>query len=571
MRESTSTQYSHRLSRRRFLRAATLTAGLSATVGILAACGGEAPAPPPTATAGSASGPGGTAQPSVAATTTKATTGGAASAPAASASKAAPAGTAVAGGRAPAGELKVSLPARIVALNPLAAQGAEESTRVAAQHIFDTLVVRDFDTGDYKPSLATKWVTPTPTTWEFTLRAGVKFHDGTPLTAKDVKASLGYLVAKKGPLAPLWAALDSIEAPDDHTVRITTKSPLGTVLANVALLAIAPADRVDQDAFYQKPVGSGPFKVVSYKPDSELVLEANTDYWDGAPGVKSLRFRDIPELAARVTALTTGEIDFTYQLPPEQLESLKKDGNLTVAAKPSYRYYFVWFNAQKDPYKDKRVRQAMNYALDVKTLLQTLMKDTAVPMDAPIPPTVFGYAPQPPYTYDPKKAKQLLADAGFPNGFETSMIWNPGSGPQDREIAQAMFSYWNAIGIKVKDRGEERAQWLDDLLKLNWEMDFQTNGVTTGDADFVLRRLYTTAAKRNGYANPDLDKILEDAAASLDQKKRAELYAQACKILWDDAVGIYPFTLVQAFVYRKRVQGFKETPSFPVFTRVTVS
>lgn len=577
MPETTKGVTERRLSRRQFLRGITVTAGLAATAGILAACGGAAPTPAATttsATTTSATVPtsGATAAPSSAAKTTAPVSAGTASAPAASPSRVgSPAATAGTSGRAPAGELKVSLPARIVALNPLAAQGAEESTRVAAQHIFDTLVVRDVDSGDYKPSLATKWETPTPTTWVFTLRSGVKFHDGTPLGAKDVKASLAYLVAKKGPLAPLWAALDTVETPDDTTVRITTKTPLGTVLANVALLAVAPADRVGQDAFYQKPVGSGPFKVASYKPDSELVLDANVDYWDGAPGVQTLRFRDIPELAARVTALTTGEIDFTYQLPPDQLETLKKDNNLTVAAKPSYRYYFIWFNAQKPAFKDKRVRQAMNYALDVKTILQTLMKDTAVPMDAPIPPTVFGYAAQTPYTYDAKKAKQLLADAGFANGFETDMIWNPGSGPQDREIAQAMLSYWSAIGVKVKDRGEERAQWLDDLLKLNWEMDFQTNGVVTGDADFVLRRLYTTAAKRNGYANADLDKILEDAAASVDQKKRADLYAQACKILWDDAVGIYPFTLVQAFVYRQRVKGFKETPSFPVFTRVTVS
>lgn len=471
----------------------------------------------------------------------------------------------------PKGELTVSLPSEIVSLNPFAAQGAEESTRVTAQHIFDTLVVRDFASGEYVPSLATKWETPDPTTWSFTLRSDAKFHDGTAVTAKDVKASLEYLVQSKGPLAPLWAALDSVEAPDEQTVQIKTKTPLGTVLANLALLSVAPADRVAQDSFYTKPVGSGPFKVVSYKPQNELALAANTEYWGGAPGVQSLRFKDIPELAARVTALITGEIDFTYQLPPEQLDSLKGNKDLTIVSKPSYRYYFIWMNAETPEFKDKRVRQAMNYALDVKTMLDTLMQGLAEPMDAPIPSTIFGYAPQTPYTYDPKKAKELLSEAGVPNGFETNMIWNPGSAPQDREIAQAMFSYWNAVGVKVKDRQEERAQWLDDLLKLNWGMDFQTNGVVTGDADFVLRRLYTSSAHRTGYANPDLDKVLADAAATVDQKQRADLYAQACKILWDDAVGIYPFSLVQAFVSRKRVQGFEPTASFPVFTRVTVS
>lgn len=472
--------------------------------------------------------------------------------------------------RSPTGELKVSLPARIVALDALGAQGAEEPTRIVARHVFDTLVVRDEASGEYLPSLATVWETPAPTNWLFTLRGDATFHDGSPVTAADVKASLEYLVAAKGPLAPLWAALDTIEAPDNTTVQITTKTPLGTVLANLALLAVAPGAQVGTDGFFSKPIGSGPFKVTSYAPDQELVLDANTGYWGGAPGIQTLRFRDIPEIAARVTALTTGEIDFTYQLPPDQLASLTDNKDLAISSKPSYRYYFIWMNAQKEAFKDTRVRQAMIYALDIGTMRETLLGDSAVQMDSPIPSTVFGYAPQQPYAYDPDKAKQLLTEAGFANGFETDMIWAPDSSPQDREIAQALFSYWNAVGIKVKDRQSERAQWLDDLLKLNWEMDFQTNGVITGDADFVLRRLYTSSANQTGYANPDLDKILDSAAATVDQNQRKELYGQACQIIWDDAVGIYPFTLVQTFIARSTVKGFVPTASFPVFTDVTV-
>jgi peptide/nickel transport system substrate-binding protein len=300
------------------------------------------------------------------------------------------------------------------------------------------------------------------------------------------------------------------------------------------------------------------------------VLDAYADYWGDAPGVQTLRFRDIPELSARVTALTTGEIDFTYQLPPDQLASLEGNADLSITSKPSYRYYFIWLNAQTEAFGDVRVRQAMIHALDIPTIKDALMQDTAELMDSPIPSTVFGYAPQTPYAYDPEKAKQLLAEAGYENGFETDMIWAPGSSPQDREIAQAMLSYWNAVGITVNDRQSERAQWLEALLALDWDMDFQTNGVITGDADFVLRRLYHSTANRTGYANPDLDKILDDAAASVDQEERKELYAQACKLIWDEAVGIYPFTLVQAFIARSNVQGFVPTASFPVFTNVSV-
>jgi len=198
------------------------------------------------------------------------------------------------------------------------------------------------------------------------------------------------------------------------------------------------------------------------------------------------------------------------------------------------------------------------------------MKGIARRMTAPIPSTVFGYAPQRPYAYDPRKAKELLAAAGRPNGFEVTMIWNPDSGPQDRELAQALISYWSAVGVKVKDGQAERPQWLDKLLKLDWDMDLQTNGVITGDADFVLRRLYTASANRMGYSSPAVDRLLNDAAATVDQSKRKLFYAQANEIIWDDAVGIYPFELVQAFAYRAGVAGFVPTPSFPTFTSVTV-
>lgn len=537
-----------RINRRRFLTGLAVGA-----VGLLGAC--AAPAATPTSV------PAAPTAPAAAPTT--------APAPAASPTTA-PAVTSAPTGRAPTGELKVSLPARIVGLDPLGPQAAEESVRSVADHIFDTLVVRDWKTGGYQPALASRWETPQPTTWVFTLRPDVRFHDGSPLTARDVKASLERLVNLKGPFAPLWAALEAVEAPNERTVQIKTKTPLGTTLANLSLLSILPADQMEREGFFGKPIGSGPFKVVSYRPDSELVLEAYDGYWGTPAGVKTLRFRDIPEIAARVTALVTGEIDLTYGLPPDQLETLRGNQDLQITPVPSYRYYFIWLNAKREPFTDARVRRAMAHALDVDAMVRTLLPGIAQRMTAPIPSTVFGHAPQTPYAYDPSKAKQLLSDAGYPSGFEVTMIWNPDSGPQDRELAQALFSYWNAIGVRVRDGQAERAQWLDKLLKLDWDIDFQTNGVTTGDADFVLRRLYTTQANRTGYSNPDLDRILNQAAETVDQNQRKELYAQACKIIWEEAVGVYPFELIQNFVQRKSVEGFTPTPSFPSFRTVTV-
>jgi peptide/nickel transport system substrate-binding protein len=281
--------------------------------------------------------------------------------------------------------------------------------------------------------------------------------------------------------------------------------------------------------------------------------------------------RDIPETAARVTALVTGEIDFTYGLAADQLPALEEDPNLIIDSTRSFVYYFNWFNSSREPFTDARVRQAMAYALDVDLMVTELMSGIGVRAQAPIPSTVFGYEAQTPYGYDPERAKSLLAEAGYPDGFDTSVIWNPGSGPQDREIILTMIAYWDAIGVRVENLEMERGVWLENLLDLNWDMDFQTNTVRTGDADFSLRRLYVSEANRMGYANEELDRILVDAASATDQEERERLYAEACQIIWDDAVGIFPFELVENYVYRSGIEGFVPAPNaVPEFHTVRV-
>jgi len=463
--------------------------------------------------------------------------------------------------RTPAGELKVALPAKLTTLDPQGAQSVDGVTHSAMQHVFDTLVTRDETSGGLAPKLATSWEAPDASTWVFKIRQGVKFHDGSALTANDAKVSLERIIAQKGPVAPLFAAVETVEAPDDATLRLKMKQPVGTIPASTALLTVGPAAQINGDGFFSKPIGSGPFKFVSWRADADLRLEANDQYWGGPPAAKTLVLRHIPEIAARVTALETGEIDLTWNIPPDQLSALQANADLKVETTPSHQYYFMWFNSSREPFTDKRVRQAMIYALDTDTMVKDLLQGVGQKATAPIPPTVFGHAAQTPYSYDPAKAKQLLAEAGHPNGFETSFIWYAGAGPQDRELGQAMISYWNAVGVRVKVAEQERATWLDNLIKLNWDMDFQTNAVTTGDADFTLGRLYHSRANRNGYKNADLDKLLDDAVAATDQNVRKDLYARANKHIWDEAVGIFPFDLLATFAHRKNVAGFMPTPS----------
>jgi peptide/nickel transport system substrate-binding protein len=190
---------------------------------------------------------------------------------------------------------------------------------------------------------------------------------------------------------------------------------------------------------------------------------------------------------------------------------------------------------------------------------------------SPITQAVFGSTNLEPYSYDPELAKQLLAEAGYPNGISTTMQWPLEGGPNIRAMAQAFISDWAKAGIKVQPLEKERATWLKDFGAMKWDMNLQGNATGTGDADFTLNRLYTCAAKRMGYCNKDLDTILAKARASLDQNERKTLYAQADKILWDDAVGIFPVDLKNNYAVRENVKGF-EMPvnGRPDFSTVSV-
>jgi len=446
----------------------------------------------------------------------------------------------------------------------------EEAVQTAIQQVMEPLV--RVDAGKFVPVLAASWQNPDPKTWVFKLRPEVKFSDGTPFTAKDVVASYQRHQKLEGPLVPLYATVTAFEATDDLTVTVKTSKPLGTLLSSLTLLFIGPADKINTDGFFSKPIGTGPFTVSEFAPDEKLTLAANAQYWDGAPKLGRLEFVAIPEVAGRITGLENGEVDVLTAIPPDQVAQVSGSKDISYATTPSWSYYFNWFNSNRKPFDDKRVRQAMWYALNLDGTVKDLFGDLASVAQAPVPQGVIGAPKLSPYPYDPAKAKQLLAAAGLPDGFTTSMQWPLEGGPNIRALAQAMISDWAKVGIKVKPLEKERAQWLEDFGKLNWDMNLQTNVTGTGDADYTLARLYVCSAKRNGYCSPALDNLLLGARTSIDQGERDKLYAQAGQIIWDDAVGIFPAELASNSAHRDRVQNFVMPPSGrPLFTKVTVS
>ncbi|MGH3748628.1 MAG: ABC transporter substrate-binding protein, partial [Micromonosporaceae bacterium] len=215
-----------------------------------------------------------------------------------------------------AGSLTAAFYQPISDLDPTGPHNADQGLHLASKQIFDTLVVKDGQ--DYQPDLATKWEQPSPKEWVFHLREGVKFHDGKPLAAEDVKFSIERLAESESPLGPLWESLDAVEATDDSTVTIRTKEPLGgSMLANLSLLYVTPAATTEEKDFFDKPVGTGPFQVKNFVPGERLDLKANAKYWDGKPKLNTLNFRNIPEESSRVTALRSGEVDVVWNVGGE--------------------------------------------------------------------------------------------------------------------------------------------------------------------------------------------------------------------------------------------------------------
>lgn len=463
------------------------------------------------------------------------------------------------------GELTVAVPYALTTLDPHGTNALDIATATASYHVFDTLVERDGDT--FVPSVAESWSNPDELTWVFTLRDDVTFHDGTPLTAEDVQASMERYVALDGPAAPLYAPI-SVSTNNDHEVVMTTEEPMGTLLVNLTRMFIGPSERIDEDGFGRAPIGSGPFEVDSFQVDDRLALSANEGYWGGRPDLDRLELVRIPEVSSRLTALQTGEIDLTWLIPADQLPQLENDPDVVIDSVPSYGSYVIWFNSSREPFTDARVRRAVWHAIDFEAAIENLYDGIGVAADAPVTPEVFGYAPQEPYPYDPELARELLAEAGYPDGFETSMMWK---NPEYSDLSYTMISDLAEVGIQVTPEQKEHAIWIEDLVNLNFDMNNMVQSAATGDADILLGRLYQCDAERTGYCNEELDRLLLEARAELDQDRRLELYDQASQIIWEEAVGMFPIDVLENYAYRSHVQNFDPAPSSaPQFTSVTV-
>ncbi|MDR1392783.1 MAG: ABC transporter substrate-binding protein [Bifidobacteriaceae bacterium] len=437
-------------------------------------------------------------------------------------------------------------------LDPHGANSGGIGTTHPSMMIYSRLIAPD-ENGQMRPDLAESWEpNESGTQYTFHLRQDAVFSDGTPVTSAEVVASLERLVELQGPASGNFAGT-TIEAPDQYTV-ILKKDGL-ILLGQVALLFVTKADVTEES--FTKPVGSGPFVVKELLPSESLTLVPNETYYGAVPKIGEVNFRWIPEISTRLTALQTGEIDATWGIPDDQVAALTGNDELRVEQVDTTLVVTMWFNHKRPAFQDAAVRNAIWQAIDFDSIIATLFPESGTPSLSNISPNVFGYSANQAKKYDPAAARAALEASGFDFGQTLQIQYKE---PEYTQFLAAMASDLAEIGVTLEPVQKEAATWLEDFNGFNWDINFQQIGTAAYDAAQNTGRLYPCAADRNGYCNPDLDALLADAAGTADQSRRAELYAEAGAIVWDEAIGMFPMLVRTTYAWNANAKGFVPDP-----------
>jgi peptide/nickel transport system substrate-binding protein len=432
--------------------------------------------------------------------------------------------------------------------------------------LYDPLIYMNTE-GAFVPCLATSWEIPDPTTYVFHLRKGVTFHNGKPFTARDVKYSIDRLYAKET-AAPqiLWWPKNKPEVTvvDDYTAKLTLDKPFAPLLASIWLLAILPEGAADDKAFFENPIGTGPFKFVKYVHGSIYIVEAYDRFWGGRPKVDRVVWRQILEPAARVAALLAGDTDLIPMgVPPEDLDRLRKNPKIVVQETGTTGTRFLVLNNAVKPFSDVRVRQAIWHAIDLEGIVDAIMLGTVGMAKAPMSEKTFGYPDKPPgpYPYDPEKARQLLKEAGYPNGFKTEyLVYSGNIYPKDDEVALAIQGMLGEVGIEVEILTKEIAAAIAQVYDDNFQIAKQGCMAATADFDLCAALHYGEKARCN-YTNPELIDLLAQGAQQVDPADRRAVYAKASEILKRDAPNVWLFDEKYTIGHSARIKGLQIHPT----------
>jgi peptide/nickel transport system substrate-binding protein len=483
----------------------------------------------------------------------------------------------------PAGTLVVGLVAEPVNLDP--AQVTDLNSNRVGRRIVETLVTFPEESTQVVPGLAESWtVSKDGLRYTFKLRKGITFHDGTAFTAEAVKFSIERQIDPDHPFNKLgkypfanynFGNVKAVEVVDPSTVEFVLKEPRASFLAILtagAASVVSPTAVKKFGADYAlQPVGTGPFKYVLWDRGQRVVLEKNARYWRYPVKIDRVVYRPIVEDQARLTELLTGSLDVIVGVPPDFVGQLEANARVTLLKQVGAHVWYLGINNQKKPFDDKRVRQALNYAVNKDAIVRDVLKGTGSLSRGPVLPATWGAEPTlKPYPFDPERARKLLAEAGYPNGFSTS-LWVPesGSGMQSSvAMSTVIQSNLKAVGVTVALQTMEWGAYLAKLRTKEQELFALSWMAGNEDPDLVMYPLLhssqwtPTGPNRALYKNARFDELLHQARLTTDQGKRAEFYREAQRILVDDPPWIFIDHEIQTAAHARRVQGLKLHPSF---------
>lgn len=416
----------------------------------------------------------------------------------------------------------------------------------ALRFVNDPLVYVDADLHTLKPWLATSWEQTTPTVWTIKLRQGVKFQNGEPFNAQAMKFTIErFNTNPKVCLSTTYKFIDHVEVVDDYTAKIVTTSPNWSTMILLNLADMLPPKAVSDnpDKFATTPVGTGPYRVTEFVPNDHVTFEKNKDYWAYDPPYDKITWRVLKEPSTRVAALLAHEVDWINDIPVESIQQIK-DAKFTLKTAPTVRPMSLAVNVAKTgPLNDPRVIQALQYAVDRKKLVDTVLGGVTSVMDRSVVHPSLQYAAQfTPYTFDLTKAKQLLTDAGHPSGI-SNCVYGATSGLQvkDKEVGEAVLGMLHDAGVNCQLDLRDSADYLNELRKgadSKFDVSFLSLSPASLGMDFALLILYA-ADPYVAYKNEQLNTLWNQARTEQSDQKRADLYKQAQQIAFTNGPFIH--------------------------------
>ena len=410
--------------------------------------------------------------------------------------------------------------------------------------------------------------------YTFHLREGIKFHDGTDFNAAAVKYNFDRVMNEEKNLRARrnTTYIDKVETPDDYTVVITLTEPFAPAMNRIATLSIISPDALEKHGdtgIITNPCGTGPYVYEEWVQGDKFVVKTNQEYWGEKPGVDSLTFKPVTENGARISMLQTGEADFIYPMPTEQVNSISGDKNIEIIEGTSTIARFAFINMSKEMFSDVRVRQAMNYAIDKEAYAKVVKSGYAEPLTSHVPSSIEYHSAQPEYEYNLEKAKKLMAEAGYPDGFQCT-IWAPND-TENMKGMEFISQQLAEIGIDVEVVPMEEGTLSDSIYGAQTPEESTVNmwyvSWSAFDMDGATARLFSSdsippvAPNVSYYMKPEADALIKAGATTVDETKRAKIYAELQEMIWNDAPWIFLGSDVLLAAKRTTTQGVYVDPS----------